>query len=130
MIEFMYAVFWVALAIVYSCVWIRAYAVHQRDREGVESRIFPLSMLVWAHTAFLVIQPYFFAGIVATFVAHSYTKGQYKKAQSARGPDVWWDYDYYVAKFQNINGVIVEWPVQLARPQAIGARGGSMRERK
>jgi len=129
MIEFMYGLFWVSLAIAYSCVWIRAYVAHQR-REGTESRIFPLSMLVWAHTAFLVIQPYFFAGIVATFVGHVYIKSQHKGTKPSRGSDVWWSCEYYAEKFQNINGVIVEWPVQFIGTQVVGARGGSMRERK
>lgn len=130
MIEFMYAVFWVAFAIIYSCVWIRAYKAHQHANEGVENHIFPISMLVWAHTAFLVIQPYFFAGVVATFIGHSCRKESNKKAEPLRGSDVWWSYDYYAEKFQNINGVIVEWPVQLIGTQVVGARGGSMRERK
>lgn len=90
---------------------------------------FPSSMIVWSHSAFLVIQPYFFLGIVGTFLAHSYSRNHIR-AKKFKGSDVWWKYGYYVDKFQNINGVIVEWPVQLAATNLVGARGGSMRERK
>jgi len=128
MAELLYIAFWIVAAVIYSSLWMRVYRLHQEEETIGSISVFPSSMLVWSHSAFLVIQPYFFLGIVGAFLFHSHFKWLAKKRPP--GADVWWSYGYYVEKFQNINGVIVEWPVQLAATNLVGARGGSMRERK
>tara|TARA_R100000988_G_scaffold93902_1_gene58418 strand:- start:2028 stop:2414 length:387 start_codon:yes stop_codon:yes gene_type:complete len=128
MAELLYVAFWIVAAVIYSSLWMRVYKLHQEEGTIDSISAFPSSMLVWSHSAFLVIQPYFFFGIVGSFLFHSHFKWRVKKRRTTA--DVWWSYGYYVEKFQNINGVIVEWPVQLAATNLVGARGGSMRERK
>lgn len=126
--ELLYIAFWIVAAVTYSSLWVRVYTLHQKEG-GDSISVFPPSMLVWSHSAFLVIQPYFFLGIVGAFFFHLYSERR-AAMKKCEGADVWWNYGYYVERFQNINGIIVEWPVQLAATNLVGARGGSMRERK
>jgi len=80
----------------------------------VKKEIFSLLLLLWSHSIFLFIQPYFFIGLVLYTSRYFYMHRRAHIDVEWGKKNVPWHYDHHMKKDQDANyGVTVEWPDKL-----------------